>query len=100
MALSLTSCSSCGAANRAQTAFCHHCGKPLTRGGTPMTIQASAASIEVSTNTSTQRKSYALRPDKQEISIGRDPSNDSDIDDMVVSGFHLQIRQDGAHLVF
>ncbi|HEX6554734.1 MAG TPA: ATP-binding cassette domain-containing protein [Ktedonobacteraceae bacterium] len=57
------------------------------------------ASIEVSTNTSTQRKSYPLRPDKQEISIGRAPSNDIVIDEMVVSGFHLQIRQDGGQLV-
>ncbi len=61
-----------------------------------MTIQASVASIEVSTNTSTQRKSYALGLNKQEISIGRAPSNDIVIDEMVVSGFHLQIRRDGA----
>src|SRR6266699_3123614 len=99
MALSLTSCSSCGAANRAQSAFCHHCGKPLIGGGPPMTIQASVASIEVSTNTSTQRKSYALGLNKQEISIGRAPSNDIVIDEMVVSGFHLQIRRDGGQLV-
>ena len=64
-----------------------------------MTIEASVASIEVSTNTSTQRKSYSLRPDKQEISIGRAPSNDIVIDEMVVSGFHLLIRRDGGQLV-
>ncbi|TMB75298.1 MAG: FHA domain-containing protein [Chloroflexi bacterium] len=64
-----------------------------------MTIEASAASIEVSTNTSTQRKSYALGLNKQEISIGRAPSNDIVIDEMVVSGFHLLIRRDGGQLV-
>src|SRR5207253_2968757 len=99
MVLSPTSCSSCGAANRAQSAFCHQCGKPLTGGGSPITLRAPAAAIEVSTNTSTQRKSYSLRPDKQEISIGRAPSNDIVIDEMVVSGFHLQIRQDGGQPV-
>ena len=99
MALSPPSCSSCGAANRAQSAFCHHCGKPLTGGGPPRTERAPASSIEVSTNTNTQRKSYSLRPDKQEISIGRAPSNDIVIDEMVVSGFHLEIRQDGGQLV-
>jgi len=99
MALSPISCSSCGAANRAQSAFCHHCGKPLTGGGPPRTERAPAPSIEVSANTNTQRKSYSLRPDKQEISIGRAPSNDIVIDEMVVSGFHLQIRQDGGQLV-
>src|SRR6266849_6426137 len=99
MALSPPSCSSCGAANRAQSAFCHRCGKPLTGGGPPRTERAPAPSIEVSTNTNTQRKSYSLRPDKQKISIGRAPSNDIVIDEMVVSGFHLQIRQDGGQLV-
>src|SRR6059058_4101517 len=99
MVLSPTSCSSCGAANRAQSAFCHQCGKPLTGGGSPMTLRAPAAAIEVSTNTSTQRKSYSLGLNKQEISIGRAPSNDIVIDEMVVSGFHLLIRRDGGQLV-
>ena len=64
-----------------------------------MTLRAPAAAIEVSTNTSTQRKSYSLGLNKQEISLGRAPSNDIVIDEMVVSGFHLQIRQDGGQPV-
>src|SRR5947199_7985153 len=64
-----------------------------------MTLRAPAAAIEVSTNTSTQRKSYSLGLNKQEINIGRAPSNDIVIDEMVVSGFHLQIRQNGGQLV-
>ena len=35
MILSPTYCTSCGAANRAQSAFCHNCGSPLARGGPP-----------------------------------------------------------------
>src|SRR5215469_10648047 len=107
MAFSPTSCPSCGAANRAQSAFCRHCGKPLTGGGLPgkassrttlaptpgKTPVAALPFIEVSTNT--QRTSYSLRPDKQEINIGRDPSNDIVIDAPVVSHFHAQIVRKG-----
>ena len=35
MVLSPTYCVSCGTANRADSAFCHHCGNPLARGGPP-----------------------------------------------------------------
>jgi ABC-type multidrug transport system ATPase subunit/ABC-type multidrug transport system permease subunit len=112
MALSPTHCFWCGAVNRAQSTFCHTCGKPLTGGGPagqphPRTVPAPAPGqtslalpcIEISTNTNTQRKSYFLRPDQQEISIGRAPSNDIVIDELVVSAFHLQIRQDSGQLV-
>ena len=106
MVLSPAYCSSCGAANRAQSAFCNKCGKPLSEGGplgqaSTKTVRASEPlpSIEVSTNTNTQRQSYLLRPNQQDISIGRAPSNDIVIDEMVVSGFHLLIKRDGGQLV-
>ncbi|MFL5655930.1 MAG: ATP-binding cassette domain-containing protein [Ktedonobacteraceae bacterium] len=49
-------------------------------------------------NTNTQRKSYLLSPHQPEISIGRAPSNDIVIDEMVVSGLHLQIRRNSGQL--
>ena len=103
--MALSSCPSCGTVNRAQSAFCSKCGKSLTPGGSPvrantMTVRAPEplSSIEVSTNTNTRRKPHPLNPNQAEISIGRAPSNDIVIDEMVVSGLHLLIRRNRGQL--
>ncbi len=54
-------------------------------------------SLEVSSNTSGQRKTYPL--DKPVITIGRDVTNDLVIEDQSVSGLHLQIVREGQQLV-
>ena len=53
--------------------------------------------LEVSSNTSGQRKSYPL--DKQIINIGRDATNDIVIDDPSVSGLHLQLLRTGSQVL-
>ncbi|HEU5198827.1 MAG TPA: FHA domain-containing protein [Ktedonobacterales bacterium] len=53
--------------------------------------------LEVSSNTSGQRKSHPL--DKQIINIGRDATNDIVIDDPSVSGLHLQLLRQGSQLL-
>ncbi|HEY7357911.1 MAG TPA: FHA domain-containing protein, partial [Ktedonobacterales bacterium] len=54
-------------------------------------------SLEVSSNTSGQRKTYSL--DKPVITIGRDATNDLVIEDQCVSGLHLQIVREGQQVV-
>ncbi len=54
-------------------------------------------SLEVSSNASGQRRTYAL--DKPAINIGRDVTNDIVIEDQSVSGLHLQIVREGQQLV-
>jgi ABC-type multidrug transport system ATPase subunit/pSer/pThr/pTyr-binding forkhead associated (FHA) protein len=54
-------------------------------------------SLEISSNTSGQRKTYPL--DKPVINIGRDVTNDLVIEDQSVSGLHLQIVREGHQLV-
>ncbi len=53
--------------------------------------------LEVSSNTSGQRKSYPL--DKQIINIGRDATNDIVIDDPSISGVHLQLLRTGSQVL-
>jgi ABC-type multidrug transport system ATPase subunit/pSer/pThr/pTyr-binding forkhead associated (FHA) protein/ABC-type multidrug transport system permease subunit len=53
--------------------------------------------LEVSSNTSGQRKSYPL--DKQIINIGRDATNDVVIDDPSISGLHLQLLRTGSQVL-
>jgi ABC-type multidrug transport system ATPase subunit/pSer/pThr/pTyr-binding forkhead associated (FHA) protein len=53
--------------------------------------------LEVSSNTTGQRKSYPL--DKQIINIGRDATNDIVIDDPSVSGLHLQLLRTGSQIL-
>src|SRR6266568_635417 len=55
-------------------------------------------SLEVSSNTHTDKPSYPLN--KQTISIGRHPNNDIVIDEPIVSAFHAQIVREGERLVF
>jgi len=55
------------------------------------------ASLEVSSNISREKHSYALN--KQVINIGREPSSDIVINETVVSGFHAQIVRDGNQLI-
>ncbi len=54
-------------------------------------------SLQISSNTSSEQKSYLL--DKQTINIGRNATNDIVIDDRTVSGLHLQIVRQGNQLV-
>ena len=59
---------------------------------------AGIPAIEVSSNTHPNRQTMQLT--KQEINIGRDPSNDLVIGEPVVSGFHAQIVREGNQYVF
>src|SRR6266699_70855 len=53
--------------------------------------------LEVSSNTHAEKHAFPLT--QQVINIGRDPSNDIVIDELVVSGFHAQIVREGNQLV-
>src|SRR6266566_4441391 len=53
--------------------------------------------LEVSTNTHAEKHAFPLT--QQVINIGRDPSNDIVIDELVVSGFHAQIVREGNQFV-
>src|SRR5713101_7373364 len=54
-------------------------------------------SLEISSNVHQDKQAYPLT--KQVINIGRDPSNDVVINELVVSGFHAQIVREGNQLV-
>src|SRR6266704_1344708 len=54
-------------------------------------------SLEISSNVHQDKQAYPLT--KQVINIGRDPSNDIVINELVVSGFHAQIVREGNQLV-
>lgn len=54
-------------------------------------------SIEVSSNVHADKHTYPLN--KPVINIGREPSNDIVINELVVSGFHAQIVQEGNQFV-
>ena len=54
-------------------------------------------SLEVSSNTHADKHEYPLT--QQIINIGRDPSNDIVINELVVSGFHAQIVREGNQFV-
>src|SRR4051794_26826612 len=56
-------------------------------------------SIEISTNTSQNKQSHQIPSNKQEINLGRHPSNDIVIDEPVVSGFHFQLKRENNQLV-
>ncbi|HLI68800.1 MAG TPA: FHA domain-containing protein [Ktedonobacteraceae bacterium] len=60
-------------------------------------VPAGVPSIEVSSNVHAEKQRYPLN--KPVINIGRDPSNDIVIGELVVSGFHAQIVQEGNQLV-
>ena len=53
--------------------------------------------LEVSSNVHADKHAYPLT--QQVINIGRDPSNDIVIDELVVSGFHAQIVREGNQFV-
>jgi ABC-type multidrug transport system ATPase subunit/pSer/pThr/pTyr-binding forkhead associated (FHA) protein len=55
-------------------------------------------SLEISSNVHRDKHAYPLT--KQVINIGRDPSNDIVINELVVSGFHAQIVREGSQFVF
>jgi ABC-type multidrug transport system ATPase subunit/pSer/pThr/pTyr-binding forkhead associated (FHA) protein len=68
----------------------------------PGTIKATQGafgipSIEVSSNVHAEQHAYPLT--QQVINIGRDPSNDIVINELVVSGFHAQIVREGNQYV-
>src|SRR5579883_805637 len=54
-------------------------------------------SIEVSSNVHAEKQTFLLN--KPVINIGREPSNDIVISELVVSGFHAQIVQEGNQFV-
>src|SRR6266700_1261726 len=54
-------------------------------------------SLEISSNVHQDKQAYPLT--KQVINIGRDPSNDIVINELVVSGFHAQIVREGNQFV-
>jgi ABC-type multidrug transport system ATPase subunit/pSer/pThr/pTyr-binding forkhead associated (FHA) protein len=54
--------------------------------------------LEISSNVHADRQSVPLT--KQVINIGRDPSNDIVINELVVSAFHAQIKREGTQLEF
>ncbi|HWZ17904.1 MAG TPA: FHA domain-containing protein, partial [Ktedonobacteraceae bacterium] len=53
--------------------------------------------LEVSSNVHAEKQSFQLT--RQVINIGRDPSNDIVINELVVSGFHAQIVREGNQFV-
>jgi ABC transport system ATP-binding/permease protein len=53
--------------------------------------------LEISSNVHAEKQSVPLT--KQVINIGRDPSNDIVINELVISAFHAQIIRDGNQLV-
>lgn len=65
----------------------------------PSGVDASGVpSLEISSNVHQDKQTHPLT--KQVINIGRDPSNDIVIDELVVSGFHAQIVREGNQLIF
>ena len=54
--------------------------------------------LEVSSNIHVEKQAFPLT--QQVINIGRDPSNDIVINELVVSGFHAQIVREGNQFVF
>lgn len=54
--------------------------------------------LEITRNTSQIRAKYTLPLSKQFISIGRDPSNDIVIDELVIDSFHMQITRENNQL--
>ncbi len=55
-------------------------------------------SLEISSNVHQDKQTHPLT--KQVINIGRDPTNDIVINELVVSGFHAQIVREGNQLIF
>src|SRR6266849_3122477 len=67
--------------------------------GTANNLDASGIpSLEISSNIHSNKQSFPLT--KQVINIGRDPSNDIVINELVVSAFHAQVIHEGNQLVF
>lgn len=69
---------------------------PYPSGG-PVGPTGGIPSIEVSSNIHADKHTYPLN--KPVINIGREPSNDIVINELVVSGFHAQIVQEGNQFV-
>lgn len=67
--------------------------------GSGGTVGMNMPSLEVTANTDTEKKVYALPLGKQVFNIGRDPSNDIVINRPTVSGFHTQIIREGNQLI-
>ncbi|HEY0755816.1 MAG TPA: FHA domain-containing protein [Ktedonobacteraceae bacterium] len=65
--------------------------------GAPSGPSGSVPSIEVSSNVHADKQTYPLN--KQVINIGREPSNDIVINELVVSGFHAQLVQENGQFI-
>jgi ABC transport system ATP-binding/permease protein len=55
------------------------------------------AKLEISSNIHAEKQAYPLT--QQVINIGRDPSNDIVINELVISGFHVQILREGNQFI-
>ncbi len=67
-------------------------------GDKPGTVPQGEPSLEISSNIHPDRSTYPLN--KQVSSIGRHPSNDIVINELVVSAFHAQVVREGEALIF
>jgi len=66
-------------------------------GTAPSPIGSNIPSIEVSSNVHADKQIFPLN--KPVINIGREPSNDIVINELVISGFHAQIVQEGNQFI-
>ena len=71
---------------------------PASTDAVPQGAPVGIPSLEVSSNTHSNKQTLPLT--KPEINIGRDPSNDLVINELVISGFHAQIKREGNQYVF
>ncbi len=69
----------------------------FTPAGQPVNPSAGVPSIEVSSNVHAEKQTFSLN--KPVINIGRESSNDIVINELVVSGYHAQIVQEGTQYI-
>lgn len=72
---------------------------PYSPVGTANNLVASGIpSLEISSNIHSNKQTYPMT--KQVMNIGRDPSNDIVINELVISAFHARVIREGNQLVF
>ncbi|HEY6285534.1 MAG TPA: FHA domain-containing protein, partial [Ktedonobacteraceae bacterium] len=87
------------AASPLPTGNAQHASMDAYDPGTIVTSQSTPGipMLEISSNIHAEKKSFLLT--QQVINIGRDPSNEIVINELVVSGFHAQIVREGNQFV-